>query len=109
MLPLLDGEGVFLSRAKTEGGRRGRLLSQRCCIGAIEPDKVARHALDRCVIATGEISDPRALYLDHPRTQVSQLTCGKGGRHCLLKGDHRNAFKWEHQYDLGRPRVCSAR
>jgi len=52
---------------------------------------------------------PRALYLDHTRTQVCQLTCGKGGRHRLLKGDHGNTFKWEHQYDLGKPRVCSAR
>ena len=62
-------------------------------LGTIGPDEMRGHATHALVIAAGEIAAARALDLDHPRAQISQLPraerCGNG----VLETDHGNAVE----------------
>ena len=64
-------------------------------LGAVEPDEVAGHALDRFVVTPGEVPYAGALDLDDPRAEVGELAGGEGGGDRLLEGDDRDPFQRE--------------
>ena len=49
-------------------------IQRQRLLRAVQPDEMTRHALDRCVVRTGEVSSARALDLDHTRAEVSQVS-----------------------------------
>lgn len=54
---------------------------------AIEPDEVARHSVDRRIVAAREIAGARPFDLDHPGPEVRELPRGERRRHGLLTAD----------------------
>ena len=60
--------GVFLLEVEGEG-----------LLGAVEPDEVARHAVDGPVVGSGEVAGAGALDLYDPRAEVGELAEGKVG------------------------------
>ncbi len=62
-----------------------------------------------CIITARKVSDFWPLDLDHARAQIRQLPGGERRSDGLLQGHDRDSFERPHQYDLGRPRTCSAR
>ena len=73
-------------------------------LGAVQPDEVAGQAAHGRVVATRKVADLWPLDLDHARAKIGQLASRKRRRDCLLQGDDRDAFEWQHSSAL--PSLC---
>ena len=94
---------------QNQPGVRMLQIQRQGFLGTIEPHKVAGQSSHGRVIAAREVSDLGAFDLYHARAQIGQLPGGEGRGDCLLQGDDRDSRERQHQYDLGRPRTCSAK
>jgi hypothetical protein len=77
--------GVLLLEVEGEG-----------LLGAVEPDEVAREALDGTVVGSSEVSHLGALDLYYSGAEVGELARGEGRGDRLLQKDDRDAFEREH-------------
>ena len=70
-------------------------VERQAFLGAVEPDEVRGHALDRLVVVAREIADLGPLDLDHARAEVGEVARGERRRHRLLQRDDRDAIEWK--------------
>ena len=96
-------------RSQDRLGFRPFQIQRQGFLGSVEPHKVAGLPSHDGIVAAREISDLGALDLDHARAQIRQLPRGERRGDGLLQGHDRDSRERQHQYDLGRPRTCSAR
>lgn len=56
-------------------------------LAPVQPDEMAGHALDRFVVAAGEVTDPGPLDLDDAGAEIGELTGGERRGDGLFEGD----------------------
>ena len=85
-------------------GARQQLVQDRRCLRPLEierqrllrpiqPDEMARHAVDRRVVGSGEIATGRPLDFDDPGAEIGEMPCRKRGGDGLFNRHDRDVFK----------------